>query len=42
MGRYPATRALVFDGEHLAGIVSPTDVSRMLQLAALRIPRAAA
>ncbi len=36
MNRYQATRALVFDGDRLAGIVSPADVARILQIAALR------
>jgi|SRR5579884_98846 len=40
MNAYPATRALVFDAERLVGIVSPSDVSRMLQVAALRRPAA--
>ena len=33
-------RMLVFDAGHLVGIVSPSDVNRALQLAALRDPRA--
>ncbi|WOP19559.1 site-2 protease family protein [Raineyella sp. LH-20] len=32
----PDGRALVFDGGHLVGIVSPTDLQRMLDLALLR------
>lgn len=40
MNGLPATRALVFDADHLVGIVSPSDVSRMLQVAALRRPAA--
>ena len=33
-----AGRALVFDGEQLVGIVSPTDIQRAIDLAALRAP----
>jgi Zn-dependent protease len=36
MNEFPATRALVFDAGRLVGIVSPSDVSRMLQVAARR------
>ena len=37
-------RALVFEGDHLVGIVSPSDVARRLQLGELRSepPRLAA
>jgi Zn-dependent protease/CBS domain-containing protein len=38
MNQYPATRALVLDGDRLIGIVSPADVSRMMQIASLRTP----
>lgn len=38
MGNLPATRALVLDHDHLLGIVSPSDVARMMQLASLRTP----
>jgi CBS domain-containing protein len=34
-----AGRALVFDDEQLVGIVSPTDVQRAIELAALRTPQ---
>lgn len=34
MNGYSANRALVFDGDRLVGIVSPSDVSRLLQLSA--------
>lgn len=36
MNGYAATRALVFDGDRLAGIVSPSDVARIVQLHTLR------
>ena len=36
MNHHPGTRALVFDADRLVGIVSPADVSRMMQVAALR------
>jgi Zn-dependent protease len=36
MNNHAASRALVFDADRLVGIVSPTDVSRMVQVAALR------
>jgi Zn-dependent protease/predicted transcriptional regulator len=41
MNRSAATRALVFDGDRLVGIISPADVARILQIAALRNPHAA-
>jgi hypothetical protein len=35
MNQSPARRALAFDGGRLVGIVSPTDVTRALQLASV-------
>jgi len=40
MNDHQATRALVFDADRLVGIVSPSDVTRMVQVAALRRPAA--
>lgn len=37
-GGHRAGRALIFEGEELVGIVSPTDVRRAIDLAALRAP----
>jgi CBS domain-containing protein len=42
MGGSAASRALVFDGDRLVGIVSPNDVSRAMQMAALRHPTSGA